>query len=77
MHPLVVLALIYSVPILLVLLLTGTINLGYLAGSVEKCSAECEFEKDLQFYNGLRTYYFLFIPLWSVGFYHSTAWFDD
>lgn len=30
-----------------------------------------------QFYNGIRTYYFLFIPVWRSGFNHSTTFFPD
>lgn len=25
-------------------------------------------------YNGVRVFYFLFIPVWKSGFYHSTSW---
>lgn len=54
----------------------ATPNLGRLFGAVEEWHETCDLALRGKWYNGRRTYYFLFIPLFRVGFYHSTSWRD-
>lgn len=51
-------------------------NLGRFGGYLEEWHTDCDLALRGKFYNGRRTYYVLFVPVFRTGFYHSTSWRD-
>jgi hypothetical protein len=50
---------------------------GKLLGTVEDWSTECDLEVRGHKYNGRKTFYILWYPVRTTGFYHSTGWYGD
>jgi len=49
---------------------------GKLIGSSEEWSDDCNLAVRGRKFNGRKSFYVLWIPIYRVGFYHSTMWFD-
>jgi hypothetical protein len=54
----------------------GMLNCGRFLGTVEDWHEDCDMNVRGTMYNGRKTYYVLWIPVRTVGFYHSTTAFD-
>lgn len=52
------------------------LNMGRLLGTKEEWSDHCDLFLRGEYYNGRKTYYVLFVPVFRTGFYHSTMMTD-